>query len=221
LKAYFISGLGADKKAFYRLQLPAGYEPVYLDWIFPLPKESLTAYATRFSLLINDKEKFILVGLSFGGMVACEIARLMKPEKLILISSIAVSDELPWYFKKAGTLRLQKIIPAGFYKTATLLNHFMGSTMKEEKVMVLSFVRKTDSAFIQWAVNAILQWKYRERFNNLIHIHGNRDRLLPVKYTNADYVIRGGRHLMVWNKATEINKILQEVLRETDQPSNN
>ena len=138
-----------------------------------------------------------------------------------VLPSANIDRDLDWYYKKAGTLRLQKIIPAGFYKTATLLNHFMGSTMKEEKVMVLSFVRKTDSAFIQWAVNAILQWKYSERFNNLIHIHGNRDRLLPVKYTSADYVIRGGRHLMVWNKAAEINIILQEVLRETDQPSNN
>lgn len=221
MKAYFISGLGADKKAFYKLQLPAGYEPVYLDWIFPLPKETLVDYAKRFSLLINEKEKFILVGLSFGGMLACEIARIKAPEKLILISSVAVSDELPWYFKKAGAIRLQKIIPAGFYKTATLLNHFMGSKVKEEKIMVLSFVRKTDSTFIQWAINAILKWKYNQRFTNLIHIHGNRDRLLPVKYTNADYVIKGGRHLMVWNKAAEINKILQQVLPDIHQVSSN
>jgi len=221
LKAYFISGLGADKKAFYKLELPAGYEPVYLDWIFPLPQEKLTDYARRFSLLINDKEKFILIGLSFGGMLACEIARIKTPEKLILISSIAVSDELPWYFKRAGAFRLQKIIPAGFYKTATLLNHFMGSKVKEEKIMVLSFVRKTDPAFIQWAINAILKWKFNQRFSNLIHIHGSRDRLLPVKYTNADYVIEGGRHLMVWNKATEINKILQQVLLDIHHASNN
>lgn len=212
MKAYFISGLGADKKAFYKLKLPAGYEPVYLDWIFPLPKESLADYAKRFSLLIKGPEQFILVGLSFGGMVASEIAKIKPPEKLILLSSIPVSGELPWYFKKAGSLRLQKIIPAGFYKTATLLNHFMGSKAKEEKAMVLSFVRKTDPAFIQWAINEIVRWKNEERFSNMIHIHGNRDRLLPVKYTNADYIIKDGRHLMVWNKASEINKILQQVL---------
>ncbi len=214
MKAYFISGLGADKKAFYKLQLPAGYEPVYLDWIFPLPKETLPDYAKRFSLLINEKEEFVLVGLSFGGMVANEIARIKAPQKLILISSLAVSSELPWYFKSAGTLGLQKIVPAGFYKTATLLNHFMGSKVKEEKRMVLSFVRRTDPAFIQWAIDAILKWEYPQRFNNLIHIHGDRDRLLPVKYTHADYIIRHGRHLMVWNNAAEINTILSNLLCE-------
>jgi pimeloyl-ACP methyl ester carboxylesterase len=212
LKAYFISGLGADKKAFYKLKLPTGYEPVYLDWIFPLPKESLADYAKRFSLLIKEKEKFILVGLSFGGMIACEIAKLKAPEKLILISSVPVATELPWYYKRAGNLRLQKIIPAGFYKTVTLLNHFMGSNVKEEKVMVASFVKKTEPAFIHWAIAAILGWKNNERFENMVHIHGNRDRLLPVKYTKADFVIKEGRHLMVWNKAGEINAILAEVL---------
>ncbi|MEJ0107023.1 MAG: alpha/beta hydrolase [Bacteroidota bacterium] len=212
MKAYFISGLGADKKAFYKLRLPAGYEPVYLDWITPQNNESLKEYAKRFSSFVNDHEEFILIGLSFGGMIASEIARIKAPRKLILLSSVAASDEMPWYFRMAGKFRVQRIIPVAVYKRATLLNHFMGSKNKDDRAMVMSFVRQTDPGFIRWSINAILEWRQHEPLNNIIHIHGNKDRLLPVRYTNASHTIADGRHLMVLNKAAEINKILQEVL---------
>ena len=216
MKAYFISGLGADKKAFYKLKLPACYEPVYLDWIPPLPAESMKDYASRLSSAINVTEKFILVGLSFGGMIATEIAKTKKPQKIILISSVAVSDELPWYFKLAGRLGLQKIVPATFYKKATLLNHFMGAGSREDKVMVMSFVQQTDPGFIRWSVDSILQWQQHERSDNIVHIHGSNDRLLPLRFTHADHIIHEGRHLMVLNKAEEINRVLSDVLSNPD-----
>jgi len=221
VKAYFISGLGADRKAFYKLKLPPGYEPVYLDWISPQNNESLKEYAKRFSGSINDKEKFILIGLSFGGMIASEIARIKTPLKLILLSSVAASDEMPWYFRVAGKFRMQRIIPVVLYKRATLLNHFMGTKNKDDKAMVMSFVRQTDPEFIRWSINAILGWEQHEPLKDIIHIHGNKDRLLPIKYTNANHRIDNGRHLMVLNKANEINKILQEVLPVTGNQSSN
>lgn len=212
MKAYFISGLGADKKAFYKLKLPPVYEPVYLDWITPQPNESLKAYAHRFSVLINDKEKFVLIGLSLGGMIASEIARIKPPRKLILLSSISCSNEMPWYFRLAGKAGIQKMIPTVLYKRVTIINHFMGSKSKIDKAIVLSFVKQVEPAFIRWSINAILNWVQHERLENTIHIHGDKDRLLPYRYTKASHIINNGRHLMVLNKANEINKILEEVL---------
>jgi pimeloyl-ACP methyl ester carboxylesterase len=212
VKTYFISGLGADRKAFYRLRLPAGYEPVYLDWIAPQTNESLKDYAQRFSSLINDKEEFVLIGLSFGGMIASEIARIKTPRKLILLSSVSASHEMPWYFRVAGKMRMQKIIPVAVYKRATLLNHFMGSRNKNDKALVSSFVKQTDPQFIRWSINAMLKWKQHDRLKGVIHIHGNKDKLLPLRYTNASHTIKNGRHLMVLTKFAEINRILREVL---------
>ncbi|HEY0434517.1 MAG TPA: hypothetical protein VGC95_11625, partial [Chitinophagaceae bacterium] len=79
MKAYFISGLGADRRAFYRIQMPSSIQIVHLDWIDPLPKESLNDYALRFSKLIDRHEEFILVGLSFGGMLAVELGKFLQP----------------------------------------------------------------------------------------------------------------------------------------------
>jgi pimeloyl-ACP methyl ester carboxylesterase len=212
VKAYFISGLGADKRAFYKIKLPGNYEPVHLDWLKPLPNESFPEYAKRFSEIIKSGEDFILIGLSFGGMLASEIAKLIPPKKLIIISSVSCYNELPWYFKKAGRLGLHKMISPAVYKQATLLNRFMGAGDKEMKAIVYSYVNNIDPEFIRWSLNIIVNWEHIERLPNLIHIHGSKDHLLPRKYVKANYIIENGGHLMVMNKAEEINYILAAIL---------
>jgi pimeloyl-ACP methyl ester carboxylesterase len=209
---YFISGLGADRRAFYKIQLPGGYQPVYLDWITPLKNESLPDYAKRFSELIEKDEEFILIGLSFGGMLASEIAKIISPKKLIIISSVSSYKELPWYFKLAGKIGIHKILSPGIYKQATLLNRFMGTGNKEMKAIVYSYVNNIDPAFIRWSLNVILHWAHTERLSDLVHIHGSNDHLLPYRYVEADYIIKNGGHLMVMNKADEVNNILEKIL---------
>jgi pimeloyl-ACP methyl ester carboxylesterase len=212
LKAYFISGLGADKKAFQKIKLPAGYEPVFLDWIPPQKNESLTSYARRFSSLIKSDDAFILIGLSFGGMLASEIARLRMPMKTIIISSLASSSELPWYFKQAGKIGLHKAVPVKFLKAGTVIKNIMGVASKEDKAIIYNYARTADPGMVRWSLNAIVNWDQPDRLPGIIHLHGSNDRMLPLKYTHPDFVIKGGGHLMIFNKADEVNKILNEVL---------
>lgn len=212
MKVYFISGLGADKRAFYKIELPPGYEPVFLDWIMPLPNEDFASYATRFSKLINPNEDFILIGLSFGGMLASELAKLVNPKQLIIISSLSSYNELPWYFKLAGRVGLHKVVIPAIYKQATILNRFMGTGDREMKAIVYSYVNNIDPEFIRWSLNVIVHWAHTERLQNLVHIHGSNDHLLPCKYVKANYVVENGGHLMVMNKADDVNRILKEVL---------
>jgi pimeloyl-ACP methyl ester carboxylesterase len=212
LKAYFISGLGADKKAFQKIKLPAGFEPVHLDWIAPEKNETLRHYALRFSNKINTDEDFVLIGLSFGGMLASEIARIHRPLKTIIISSIGSADELPWYFKRAGKWGLHKAVPVKLLKAATLINRVVGAGTAEDKAVIYHYVHNADPLFIRWSLEAIINWEQQERLPGLVHLHGDNDHLLPLKYTHPDYIIHKGGHLMVLNKAAEVNRILDEVL---------
>jgi pimeloyl-ACP methyl ester carboxylesterase len=212
VRVYFISGLGADKRAFYKIKLPPGYQAVFLDWIVPLAGESFPDYAKRFSRSIKQDEEFVLIGLSFGGMLASEIAKIVSPKKLIIISSLSSYKELPWYFKLAGKLGIHRIISPSLYKQATIMNRFMGAGNKEMKSIVYSYVNNIDPAFIRWSLNAIVHWSHAERLSDLVHIHGSNDHLLPYKYVKADYAIKNGGHLMVMNKAEEVNSILEKVL---------
>ena len=212
MKAYFISGLGADKKVFLKIKLPAAYESVYLDWIPPQKNESLCNYARRFSSLIKNDDAFILIGLSFGGMLASEIARLRRPMKTIIISSLASSNELPWYFKQAGKIGLHKAVPMTFLKAGTVIKNIMGVASKEDKAIIYNYAKYADPDLVRWSLHAIVNWDQPDRLPGIVHLHGSNDRMLPLKYTHPDFVIKGGGHLMIFNKADEVNKILNDVL---------
>ncbi|HLG39082.1 MAG TPA: hypothetical protein VI461_05410, partial [Chitinophagaceae bacterium] len=66
-KVYFISGLGGDKRVFSFLDL-SFCEPVFIEWIKPLKKESLESYALRLRNQIPEKNP-VIVGVSLGGMM--------------------------------------------------------------------------------------------------------------------------------------------------------
>ena len=213
MKAYFISGLGAGKKAFQRIKLPESFEPVYLDWIAPEKDESLRNYARRFSSLIKNDDAFVLIGLSFGGMLASEIARLRNPMKTIIISSIGCANELPWYFKRAGRIGLHRAVPIKLLKAGTIIKNMIGAASKEDKAIIIDYAKFADPALVRWSLHAIVNWDQYQRLPGIIHLHGSKDLMLPLRYTQPDYIIKDGGHLMVFNKADEVNRILNEVLQ--------
>jgi len=213
LKAYFISGLGAGKKAFQRIKLPESFEPVYLDWIAPEKDESLRNYARRFSSLIKNDDAFVLIGLSFGGMLASEIARLRNPMKTIIISSIGCANELPWYFKRAGRIGLHRAVPIKLLKAGTIIKNMIGAASKEDKAIIIDYAKFADPALVRWSLHAIVNWDQYQRLPGIIHLHGSKDLMLPLRYTHPDYIIKDGGHLMVFNKADEVNRILNQVLQ--------
>ena len=213
-KVYFISGLAADERVFKHISLPAYYEPVYLRWIRPYKNESLTDYALRLAKDININEKFSLVGLSFGGMVATEIANHLGANKTILISSVPSSAHLPGYYKFAGKLGLHKMIPVAFIKKAAKLKRLFTTETSEDKIMLRSMIRDSDNGFIRWAVHAVLTWKNKAVPQNFFHLHGTHDEVLPRRFTRPTHILPKAGHLMVMNRASEINKILAEVLND-------
>ncbi len=212
MNVYFVSGLAADCRVFKNITLPAHCVPVFLEWIEPLKMESLTAYALRLGERIDTSSPFAIIGLSMGGMITAEIARQYKPAVAVLISSIPSSKQLPFYFKAAGALRLQRLVPVSLIKSAaTLKRHFTKET-DSDKRMIRDIIRESDDAFIYWAMNAILKWKSEAPEMPLVHIHGTRDEVLPIRFTNPTHIISNGGHLMVMNRAKEINAILQTIL---------
>jgi pimeloyl-ACP methyl ester carboxylesterase len=212
VKVYFISGLGADSRIFRHIQLPQGFEAVYLDWISPGPNESLHDYACRLSERIDTSEKFVLAGLSMGGMMAVEIAKLHQPALTILLSSVSCSAHLPFYFRVAATLRLQKLVPVSLLKSASFIKRFFTTEKDEDKKLIRQLIRETDSAFIRWALNAILHWDCKDFSGQYIHIHGTADLILPPRFTRPTHLIPKAGHMMVMTRAREINLILQDVL---------
>jgi pimeloyl-ACP methyl ester carboxylesterase len=212
MKVYFISGLAADCRVFRYIQLPEGFDAVYLDWIDPQPNESITSYALRLADNIDATHPFALIGLSMGGMIATEIAKQYHPQITILISSIPSSTHLPGYLKVAGKLRIHKLLPVSFVKSAAILKRSFTKETPEDKELLKQIIRDSDPAFIRWAMDAILKWKCEEPPAGFVHIHGTRDEVLPMRYTKPTHTIRNGGHLMVMTRANELNEIVNNCL---------
>ncbi len=212
MKVYFISGLGADCRIFTHIRLPEGFEKVDLNWISPKKDESLSDYSMRMSENINTSEKFVLIGLSMGGMIASEIAGKYSPAATILVSSVPSSSELPKMYKAMNSLQLHRLLPISVIKSATILKRLFTAERKEDKSLLRRIIRDTDPQFIRWGLNAIPQWKYTSDQSGFCHIHGGKDAILPIKYTKPTHTIASGTHMLILTNAEEVNKILEETL---------
>ncbi|HEX9511370.1 MAG TPA: alpha/beta hydrolase [Puia sp.] len=212
MNVYFISGIGGDSRLFRHIQLPAGFQIGYVEWIIPEKKESLTDYACRLTEQIDTRQPFILVGMSLGGILSVEIAKRFPPAATILIGSIPVSSHLPGYYAIAGRLRLPDLFPPSFFKGAATLKRLLTREKSEDKAMLRQVIRDGNPWFIKWGLKAVLEWRNEEIPQPLWHIHGSRDEVFPVWFTRPSHIVPKGGHLLVINHANEVNRILGELL---------
>lgn len=212
-KAYILSGLGVDSRAFRNIDFE-DLDVVFIDWIAPEDGESIARYAKRISATI-DVPNPMLIGLSFGGMVAVEIAKTMVVEKLILISSAKTRHEIPMVYRLFGKLKLHKLVPASFLKHSSFMSTWLfGAQTADDEKLLKEILKETDSQFLYWAIDKIVCWKNMELPSNYAHIHGDNDRILPIKNIEADYEIRTGGHFMIVNRSKEISLLIQKVISD-------
>ena len=214
MNVYFISGLGADRRAFERIKLPDNYTIHHLDWITPVIGESLNKYAKRLAAGIDTSRPFSIVGLSMGGMIASAMTQFLEPHKTILISSVGCNAEFPPLLRFARATRVYKLIPGFVFRHPYLriAQWMFGTKTKNEKMLMRYFISRLDPDFMKWAIGAILKWEDCERPKSIFHIHGSTDKMLPAKYTKPDVVIKNGSHFMVWTRAGEVSRILAQAL---------
>lgn len=206
-KIYIFSGLGVDRRVFDNIDF-GNLDVEFVDWIDPLKNEPLENYAKRISQKITNDNP-ILIGLSFGGMVAVEISKIIKTEKIILIGSAKNKFELPKFNRISGKLKLNKLIPKSIFKKQNLVtNWIFGIETDSEKQLLKEILKDTDPNFFSWAINEIVNWKNHTIPENVIHIHGNKDRIIPFKNVKTDFVIEGGGHFMTVNRSKEIQEII-------------
>jgi pimeloyl-ACP methyl ester carboxylesterase len=208
---YCISGLGADAKVFSNLKLE-GYTIQHIPWLVPGKKENLSDYATRMAVDITEQDPIVL-GVSFGGMVGIEIAKQKALHKLFIVSSVKSVQELPVWMKTIAVLQLNKIIPLRHYRFFdSVANKRLGAYTDDEKDMAVSYRKNADYIYVNWAVNKVVNWKNKWQPQNIIHIHGDSDKMFPIKKINATHVIKGGTHMMIYNRAAEVAQYIKREL---------
>jgi pimeloyl-ACP methyl ester carboxylesterase len=212
---YLIPGLGADERVFQFLRFP-GLSHV-LQWLAPqTPAESLPHYAGRLAQAVPPGQPCWLVGVSFGGVLALEVAQLRPLARVVLISSFIGPDELPWPGRVARATGLYRLVPPQLLpKLPALASWFFGVKSRRDRQLLRQILRDTDPHFTRWAIAQLLNWPGQPNVAT-VRIHGTNDRLLPAGANYSQHQLPGG-HLIIISRAAEISQILTQIALENER----
>ena len=212
MKIYGLSGLGADERAFQKLNLDHEFIPI--KWLKATQRESIKSYALQLAKQIDTSEPFVVLGLSFGGMLASEINKVLNPSLTILISSASTRKELPAYFGVVRFFHLAQILPAKLFKPpAWIMRKYFRLKKNPNRALINEIMVDVNPVFLKWAIGAMMKWDNTEMPQNVLRIHGNNDPVL-INRKLPDSKSVGNGHLIIFDKAKRISEIVNERVSE-------
>lgn len=213
-RIYLIAGLGADTRVYNNIDLQ-DHEVTPVDWIEPHPSDTLNTYAQKLIHQYNILPNSVLIGNSLGGMIAVEMTKQILVKKVILISSIKTNSEAPGYFGFFRTLPVYKIIPGKLFTSmGFMIKPLFGHMSAEDAWLFSDMLKNSSPTFVKWAMQAVLHWKNDIIPQNLFHITGDKDLVFSFKRILDATIVKGGTHIMIFDKAKEINKLLKNILEK-------
>ncbi|MDI7226955.1 hypothetical protein QMM92_20000, partial [Leptospira santarosai] len=92
-------------------------------------------------------------------------------------------------------------------------SYLFGITSPKDKQLLKDFIKSTDTTFIKWAIRSILKWTNDQTSNKVVHLHGDKDKLFPIRTILKPIIIKDGGHFMILDKSEEISIKLNEILK--------
>lgn len=208
------SGMGADQRMF-AAQLAAIPELHVPDWLPPKRNETLRQYARRMAAGLDPRQPCIIGGASFGGFLALEMLPFVNAKACLLVGGVRTPDELPWHLKLVRPLApLCRLVPFQlFLWAAGFLGFTYGWLMPRRIREFLQLGGSLDANFFAWASQAVLTWG-REgpppaTTVPIYHIHGERDRILPIKLTKPTEVVPKGGHIIAVTHPEQVTAFIR------------
>lgn len=202
-----------------RPHMPDLYVP---DWLPVERDETLPHYAARMAETIPDSGgPLVLGGHSFGGMLAQEVARLVKPRILFLISTarshtcIATPAKLLQRLMHPVPLYLIDIARQAFRLVGPMLRITRGVTPEQARAiagMMAESPLDVSHAGARWATT----FCGCDNIDDIptFSIHGDWDHMFPIQLVKPDYVVHHGTHII---PITHAREVAQFMLRKVDE----
>ncbi len=207
-------GLAAGPSIFENIKLPEEqFEMYFLEWFLPIENESIESYALRMTQKITHDNP-VLIGVSFGGVLVQEMAKIIQTDKVIIISSVKTNKEFPSRFKIARNTKAYKLIPTQLLADIEkLVKYAFGDNIVTKRIKLYEkYLSVRDKHYLDWAIETILCWNQKEINEAVIHIHGDADEVFPIKHIRKCIVVKGGTHIMILNKFKWMNENLPKLI---------
>ena len=215
---YLFSGIGCSRAVFDRLTFPPGYRVRHVSWQEPRQGEGLREYCARLVSSVVFDGSDVLVGVSFGGMAAMEVARAHpQVEKVILLSSAVDVSEYAGVFRWYGALKLYGVTPGRLFLGRRLRAWLVtGRIRRRDAEAAERFFAPLSARYFRFAVRACLTFEGADRalLRRIWRIHGHRDALFPVRrLVSPAEDVDGATHLMVYTHGREVSRLLDRIIR--------
>ncbi len=213
---YFMPGMAANPLIFEKLDFERDiYEFYFLEWLEPLPNECLQDYCLRLSKNIHHKNP-ILIGVSFGGIIVQELAKIIDVRKTVIISSIKDPRELSDKMQLIKKLKLYYLFPSSKINLIErLLYRFSYSKkLKFRLEMYQKYLTVKSKNYLDWCIKQVLFWENKNPVKNIIHIHGSADHIFPSEFIQNAHIIKGASHVLVLSKYKWLNRNLPKLLKD-------
>ncbi|MEZ6089602.1 MAG: alpha/beta hydrolase [Pirellulaceae bacterium] len=210
----FFSGLAADASVFapQKQKFPQLVVPT---WPIPSANDSLDSYCDRLATDLGPVKDAIIGGASFGGIIALHVAKRLQPKAVLLIGSVRSPSELSRVARVARPLKpLIRFIPVGLLQRCCgLLETRWARRRFPHLSEVARQFRNSDPVVFRWSLARILDWSITPHLNcPVLQIHGDRDFVLPSRYTRPDVVIAGGGHVISLTHPSEVNDFIESAV---------
>ena len=212
IHVYLMPGMSANSLIFEKIKFPKNFELHKLDWISPNIDESMENYAERLSEKIVHKNP-VLIGVSFGGILVQEISKIIKVNKLIIISSIKCNKEMPSHMKFGKITKSYKLLPVKWINDfESLISFVLGPKIKKRVDLYRKYLSVRDENYLSWSLREMIEWKQSKPLKNIIHIHGTKDLVFPTLYIKNFIEVPRGDHAMILKRAEWINQNLPKMI---------
>ena len=213
IHVYLMPGMAADPSIFENIKLPeAQFCMHWLEWFMPKKNESLSQYAIRMIARIEHKN-VVLIGVSFGGVLVQEMSKHMNLRKLIIISSIKTKYEMPKRMRVFRLSKAYKILPTALAGNIDIITRFtFGNTIDRRIKLYRQYLSLSDKRYLDWAIKEMVCWNQHEPIPNIIHIHGDKDRVFPYANIKDCITVKGGTHIMIINRFRWFNENLPKLI---------
>lgn len=215
-----LPGLGADVRLFDP-QCADFPDLISTAWIDPERNETLAEYAARMAERIrssfpSENWPLVLGGVSFGGMLAAQMAPLLKPDAVVLIGSALSPKEIATSLKWMAMAGRWMPAPVGQnakFMGRTFIRR-LGPMKREHRLFLESMIDAVPFSFLQWAGQAIFGWEGLSKVDGkLVRVHGELDRIIPFPRAGLVHKIMGAGHVPNVSHAEEVNRHLKAVVR--------
>jgi pimeloyl-ACP methyl ester carboxylesterase len=212
IAVYCMPGMAASPKIFEYIHLPKPYKLHLLSWILPMKEESLSAYAKRMSERVSAVDS-VLIGVSFGGVLVQEMAKHIQVRKVIIVSSIKSRNELPLPMKMARTTNAHKLLPTQWINNLDALALFaFGKGIQKRLKLYQKYLSERNPDYLDWSIDTLVHWDQEEADASVIHIHGKKDTVFPMKYLSKPFIAIEGGHAAIITSAQWFNSELPKLL---------